>query len=170
MWISFDRHLSVLSAWRKVREIWKCQCSHHHVVSRYDPCALGLSPVEERLSTLCEASSPQPAERMNGLESGVPPRRIVLHASVWTSSFGLMFPLRSSFRRECFFSFLRLYLESFSTQVGARWRHCGHVWSRCVRLYVLTRAEIVLKRYFLSIRAQETIIQRNLIIYCIETL
>ncbi|KAK5847947.1 hypothetical protein PBY51_017035 [Eleginops maclovinus] len=51
--------------------------------ARYDLCALGLPPVEERLSTLCEAflTSAQP-ERMNGFECGLPPRRIVLHASV----------------------------------------------------------------------------------------
>lgn len=71
--------------------------------------------------------SPQRAERMSASVSGLPPRRFVLHAPVWTSSFGRMFPLRASFGRECAFSFLRLYVESFSTQVGASWRGCGRV-------------------------------------------
>lgn len=93
----------------------------------YDLCALDLSPVAlERRLTLCGALlSPQPAERMSGSVPGLPPRRCVLHASVWTSSFGLMFPHRASFGRECVFSFLRLYLESFSTQVGPTYLQPG---------------------------------------------
>ena len=45
-------------------------------------------------------------------------------------AFGRMFPLRASFGRECVFWFLRLYSESFSTQVGweleRQWKRFQH--------------------------------------------
>lgn len=94
----------------------------------YDFCALDLSPVAlERRLTLRSCVLTSANGMMSGSVSGLPSRRFILHASVWTSSFGLMFPHRASFGRECVFSFLRLYLESFSTQVSPTWRDCSPV-------------------------------------------